>query len=232
MKKILAILLCLLALCACGPKVSGTMQIEEGDEPEWMVGGWLVNPDLPPINDAVFEKAQEGYVGMTFQPLQRLGSQVVAGTNIAYLAYGEVVAPDAATAYKVVIVNEDLQNNASILKVADFNIENYLEGNGNTTPEGMGGGWTDNSELPNMVGDDLTKSFNEALEGIMGVGYEPVCVLATQVVAGTNYAFLAKGTTVTPEAPTHLYIVSIYVAMDGSAKLNNICAIDLSTFNE
>ncbi len=230
MKKILVILLCLLALCACAKEEdSGTMEIEEGQEPDWLAGGWFYNPDLPVINDEIFAKAA---VDTDLQPLNILATQVVAGTNYAYLACDFNNALGASTAYKIVIVYNDLDDNSEVTKIADFDVEAYLEGDGNTTQDNLAGGWTNNSELPNMLDEDMNAAFDQALAELTGVDYEPVCVLASQVVAGTNYAILAKGTTVTAEAPTHLYIVSIYVDLENVATLNNICAIDISSFNQ
>ena len=45
--------------------------------------------------------------------------------------------------------------------------------------------------------DELKDIFNKALEGLTGATYEPIELVATQVVAGTNYKFLANGTKTT-----------------------------------
>ena len=230
MKKLLVILLCLLSLCACATKKT------EDDEPvlpevEVEVGSWLVYQDLPEINDAVFDKARKSWVGMEFSPLQVLGTQVVAGTNIAYLCYGTPVTAEASDPkLKVVVVYEDLEGNAEIQTAEDFNIEKYVDSVGETTPDGLMGGWTDNTELNNMLDAETNAVFDKAMEGLTGVGYEPVCLLATQLVSGTNYAILCKGTTVTAEPRTHLYVVTVYEDLQGNAELLNICGIDLSSF--
>ena len=135
--------------------------------------------------------------------------------------------------FLVVEVFEDLENNhkSEIKDVAEFNINDYLDRKGSTTPEGLMGGWQDASELPNMLTDEENEVFEKALDGIVGVSYTPVAKLASQVVAGTNYAFLALGTSVTVQPITHLYVINIYADLQGNATLNNICGIDLSMFN-
>ena len=137
--------------------------------------------------------------------------------------------------FKVVTVFNDVENNpigGEIINVEDFDVNNYLDGEGSTTPEGLMGGWQDTNNLPNMLTDEENAVFEKALEGLVGVGYTPVATLATQVVAGTNYAFLALGTTVTAEPVTHLYVINVYADLQGNATVNNICGIDLTTFTQ
>ncbi len=91
------------------------------------------------------------------------------------------------------------------------------------------GGWTVNEEFNAVLTDDETARFEKALEGLTGVGYEPIQVLATQVVNGLNYAYLAKGTTVTKDPQSGYYIV--VVNEDGTGKtisLVNIAEIDIA----
>ena len=50
------------------------------------------------------------------------------------------------------------------------------------------GGWTVNTDHNAMMAEDDVETFNAAMEGLVGVGYTPVQVIATQLVSGTNYA--------------------------------------------
>ena len=63
--------------------------------------------------------------------------------------------------------------------------------------------------------------FNQALEGFVGVAYEPTLV-ATQVVAGMNYRFTATATPVIPEPDSYTAYVYIFKPLDGPAELVNI----------
>ena len=235
MKKILIALLAVLMLTACSTsgKVEETKPVEEPtQEQEEVAGGWTINPSLPEMDDAIFDHARQKLLGVSYSPLYVIGTQPVAGENLMYLAYATPVTPEGKPSFKVVTVYHDLDKDfeSEITNVADFDVMNYLDGQGANTPEGLMGGWQDASELPNMLSDEENAVFEKALEGLTGVGYKPVATLATQVVAGTNYAFLALGTSVTAEPITHLYVINVYNDLQGNAKLQNICGIDLTTF--
>lgn len=232
MKKLLVSVLVLLMLTACSAREINKEepQIEKIEEEK--VGGWTINFNLPEMNDAVFDIARQKIEGKSYSPLFILGSQPVAGENLQYLCYSKAVAPNAKTELKIVTVYKNIENieESEIINVTDFNIEDYLQDKGNTTPEGLMGGWQDARELYNGLNDEENAIFNKALDGLTGVKYQPVVLLASQIVAGVNYAFLALGTSVTAEQATHLYVVNVYADTQGNATLNNICGIDLSSF--
>ena len=240
MKKTLIALLAVLMLSACTStkqeEVVEPQQQEIIDQPveeDVVVGGWTINTNLPEMNDAIFDQARQDIDGASYSPLFQIGIQPAAGQNRMYLAYVTPVVSDAKPSLKVVTVFEDLENNhkSEITNVAEFNISDYLDRQGSTTPEGLMGGWQDASELPNMLTDEENEVFEKALDGLVGVSYTPVAKLASQVVAGTNYAFLSLGTSVTAQPITHLYVINVYADLQGNAILNNICGIDLSMFN-
>ena len=236
MKKILIALLTLFVLTACTSNKTETVdvdpEVKEEETVEEVAGGWTINANLPEMNDAIFDSARQEIDGASYSPLFIVGTQPVAGQNLMYLAYVRPVVPEGKPSFKMVTVFNDLENpiKGEIINVEDFVITDYLEGQGETTPEGLMGGWQDANSLPNMLSDDEKAVFEKAMEGLVGVGYQPVATLATQVVAGTNYAFLALGTSVTAEPITHLYVVNVYADLQGNATINNICGIDLSKF--
>lgn len=238
MKKILIALITILLLSACSTKnvenesenavIEPVEEITEIEE-EATTGGWLINGDLPEMNDADFNTAREKLLGVNYSSLFILGTQASAN-NTKYLCYATAVTPTASTEFKVVTVHKDYDDptNCEIIEVEDFKILNYLLGEGANTPDGLMGGWQDNIELPNMLSDEDKAVFEKAFEGFVGVGYTPVAKLATQVVSGTNYAFLSLGTTVTANPVTHLYIVKISSDLNGNTNIENICGVDLS----
>lgn len=222
MKKVLIIMLAILMLGGCTKKE----EPEITTDPEVVVGGWTINADLPEMNDMIFDQARQN-ADAKLSPLFLLGSQVVAGTNYAYLCYDKT--EEGKPSLKIVKVFNNLENGSKeITSIEDFNVNDYLDGEGETTPEGMMGGWQDNAEFPNMLSEEENNIFNKGFEGLVGVGYNPVAVLASQVVAGTNYVFLATGSAVVAEPVTHLYVVKMYADLSGNVELSNICGINLA----
>lgn len=82
------------------------------------------------------------------------------------------------------------------------------------------GGWSANqgSLLPEDNADAM-KAFTAAVEGMTGYKYEVLAVLGSQPVAGTNYAYLCKGTAVVPDATSAYLLVNVYEDLDGKAEL-------------
>ncbi|MDR1702043.1 MAG: hypothetical protein LBR56_04650 [Sporomusaceae bacterium] len=79
------------------------------------------------------------------------------------------------------------------------------------------GGWTVQEEITS----DLKAVFAEAMEGFVGVGYEPK-LAATQVVKGINYCFICVSTLITPEKTKGFAKVFIYKAPDAKAVITQI----------
>ena len=68
----------------------------------------------------------------------------------------------------------------------------------------ISGGWT----IQEPVSEENKEVLDIALKGFVGSTFEPL-IVATQVVNGVNYVFIAKSTTVTFPAKTGL--VKMYV---------------------
>ena len=92
-----------------------------------LAGGWTPSAD-PTVTEewkALFEKGTETLTGAAYEPVAYLGSQVVAGTNHAFLCRAVTAYPgsiETAPAYAMVYLYEDLTGNVTILNIADFNI--------------------------------------------------------------------------------------------------------------
>lgn len=93
-----------------------------------------------------------------------------------------------------------------------------IEGSGYV--ESIEGGWEVNSGSTSMTKNAAANSaFKKATEGLTGVSYQPIAVLGSQVVAGTNYAILCKATPVYPDAKSEITIMYIYESLDGNAEI-------------
>ena len=93
--------------------------------------------------------------------------------------------------------------------------------------EQVAGGWTANEDATPSVTEEEGRMFDQAVASLEGVRYEPVRVLAAQVVSGTNYAFLARGTETTAEAAASWYVVVVYRDLSGNVSLTSVKPIDL-----
>lgn len=104
-----------------------TLQLIMEDGPGMiMVGQWTPSAD-PTVTDGlkkVFEKGTETLDEAVVVPVAYLGSQVVGGTNHAFLclAASEDFGTEAEPAYVIVYLYEDIQGDVSILNIADFDI--------------------------------------------------------------------------------------------------------------
>ena len=78
----------------------------------------------------LFEKGTETLTGVSYIPVAYLGSQVVAGTNHAFLCQAVTAYPgsiETAPSYAMVYLYEDLSGNVSILSIAEFDIGSLCE---------------------------------------------------------------------------------------------------------
>ena len=73
-------------------------------------------------NKAIFDKGMEKLVGVQYEPVAYLGSQLVAGMNHCFLCKATVVYPNAVPTWKLVYLYEDLKGEVSVLNIADLDI--------------------------------------------------------------------------------------------------------------
>jgi len=89
-----------------------------------LMGGWSVAEDtaITEENKAIFAKGMEKLVGVHYEPVAYLGSQLVAGTNHCFLCKATVIYPNAVPTWKLVYLYEDLKGEVSVLNIADLDI--------------------------------------------------------------------------------------------------------------
>ncbi len=249
MKRITSLLL-VIALCvgavfvltACGNKgveieITNPPEIPElpSEMPEidLIVGGWEINAkapeaDMPEEARAAFDLAMEELDSATYTPIAYLGSQVVAGTNYAYLCKTELVIADPVTELTLVTVYLDLNGNASILDVVNVDIADYTEEAELDFDPTLVGGWTPVADYPAKLDADDQEAFDAATEGMTGVEYTPLALMGSQVVAGRNLAFLCCARNVTPEQEgSRLAVMIVYAALNGTAEITSIAPFNI-----
>ena len=213
MKNMLMVLLSSLVIFAlCLTCAACTCNKDNDPEDTLLSGGWTraSSPVITSDIQALFDKATLGMVGTRYKPIAYLASQVVAGTNHMFLCSFSSVVPNAVATYVLVTIYEDLQGNASLYDVRESDAEAIGDSN-------LSGGWTA-SESPKVT-SAAKKALTKATDGLAGASYNPVALLGTQVVAGTNYRILCEVTPVVPNAQTDYMVVQVYADLSGNAEI-------------
>ena len=131
MKKILTLLLTLLlfiTLVGCNSSNDQSTIVDEPEkqeevvepkEDEPIVGGFVDVEDRTITDELkeIFNKAKEGYVGISLEPVELYQTQVVAGTNYKFVCSGTKTTNPPIKGTYFVTVYKDLQGNCSIIDV-------------------------------------------------------------------------------------------------------------------
>ena len=191
-----------------------------------IAGGYTMikqNPvQLPNEVQAGFDKAA---AGENLTPVALVAQQIVAGTNDMILCQKD-------NEYKMIVIYRDLQGNAQLSKTTPFTLTDYTQGGGEAKNEVLAGGWYAPNEVTSLpLPDEAKAALDKALSGFVGSNIEPMALLGTQVVAGTNYAILCRVTPVTPDAISSVQVVTVYADLQGNASFINFIPIDPAKFS-
>ena len=202
-----------------------------------VVGGWEVYAgeaaELPDSVQEAFNTATETLTGAELIPVALVGDQIVGGMNYKILCRQipsvEELQEDAGT-YQVVEIYNDFEGNATITLTMPFDLTAYTDGAGwQPDPEPIDGGWgTAAGESQAQIPDDAQAAFDKAISDFEGGDLTPEALLATQVVAGTNYMFLCSGAVGVDVPGNYLQVVIVYADLEGNAQVTNVCTLDPS----
>ena len=197
------------ALAAEEPAASAVIS-----EENCLPGRWKRAED-PTVTEKVrkvFDKAFNGLVGAAYSPAAVLATRTTAsGTQYRVLCKQTGCYPGAEEQYVVVTLQRSWLGRAEIMDIGDALCPTEL------TDETLAGGWQE-TDTPAMT-EEATAAFRKATEGFVGVDYEPVALLSTQTVAGTNYRILCEATVVYPGAEPYYAVMTVYRGLDGSANI-------------
>lgn len=229
-----------IVLIACGGQKQGTevdvvpeTSVETEADPSATVGGWTlpsaISSTLTAEEQAIFDKAIEGITGVGYDPVAVIATQVVSGTNRAYLCRGTLVTPGGGQCWYIVTVYENLQGDVEIREIKEFDFSNPIYATGEA--DGMVlGGWQIVEPTAVMIPTEAAEALAKATEGTLGYEYTPIALLGTQLVSGTNYRILAYGAPVTPDAQGTLHVLDVYMSLDGTAELTGMGALDITAY--
>ena len=236
MKKILIVLmaaLLVLTAVACKaneqPKAAEEQPTAEAETlaNEPLAGGWTPAEDFSVTDErrAIFDKGMAVLLGVDYEPLAYLGSQVVAGKNHVFLAKGTAVTPALPVSYALVYLYEDLQGGVKVLTVANLPIVPNEDGTLALPEEGLMGGWA-YVEDPAFTDEDEAK-LEAALQNQVGASYAIVAYVGEQVVAGLNRCLLCQVTPVVPDARPHYALAYVYTDLEGNSSLTQVIDLDI-----
>lgn len=241
LKKLSVVLLAfvlLFVMAAFGSSDQTSENTSETETSEPVAGGWELFDNktnvLPEDVQASFDKASETFTGSELKPVAYVASQVVAGTNYMILCEAATTTEQPKTSYQMVIVYADLEGKAEITQMKEFDLTAYVEGDSTEiSAEKLAGGWEPAEDRSSVVIPQEAKDvFDKAAGNLDGNELEPMALLGTQVVAGTNYAFLCFSTLQTEETINGIQVVTVYEDLDGNAEIINICTVDPADYNE
>ena len=86
----------------------------------------------------------------------------------------------------------------------------------------MTGGWEIVPAEGAVLPHEAVAALEKALEKMDGASYVPVTLMATQIVAGTNYCILCQVTPVVPDTKPAWALVYVYADLEGNAEIMNV----------
>ena len=244
LKKLLTITLALamafamtLAFTACGgseePAEEETEATEATETEEPIAGGWEVVSEpaqsaLPDEVQEAFDQFMKNYDDELI-PMAYYGRQEsTTGTNYQLLCKST-----NDNELETVVLHEDPDLGMDAV-INQFIIADYTEGSGAALDgEPEEGEWeVSDYAVGSQITEDAQAAYDNAKASYDGTSPQPLTLLGTQVVAGTNYAFLAKGQTDTDNPRSAIQVVTVYEDLEGNAQITNINTLDMGEFDE
>ena len=195
---------------------------------EFLAGGWEVNTGSTSISKnaaakTAFKKATAELLGVSYQPIAVLGTQVVAGTKYAILCKATPVIPDATPEITIMYIYENVDGTVDM-----DGFQTIISGEDE-------GGFTANTgkfALSKKKNKTVYSAYRKAMKELVGVDYKPVAYLGKQVVAGSNYMILCRSKAVTPDAAYEWSLVTVSKSAKGKVKLSDVQTLELGNTDE
>lgn len=121
---------------------------------------------------------------------------------------------------------EELEDTIENTKVEDGDVINLIYINNEPEEGEMVGAWKLFDKYNVVLNDKETEVFFKATTDMVSVSYAPIRVIATQVVNGTNYAYLVTQTKIIANPVEEFYIVKIFEDLDGNVEFKAVNKLD------
>ena len=222
-KKLFSLLIVVLCVFLVGCGTKDEEKEEKKDESDEWVVSMTSNSQM--LEDNIVNAFNNANKDNKYKMVALLAKQVVAGTNYMFLC-------SEGNEYKVVVVYNDLQNNSSITKVSDLDINKLEQSNNDFNAEVLEGGWT--VEIPGKpmeLSEDVQRLFDSATEKLVGASYYPIVEIAHQKISTNNHLILCYGRLSDQNGSTGIVVMTL-IGNDTNGKvLKSISYVDLKEYN-
>ena len=212
---------------ACAQDVNAeiaTVQENQGK----MTGGWAAcennSSKLKDDEKVIFDDAVSQMDDLDYKGIAVIASQVVSGTNRAYLAYGGE--KDGTKDYAIITVYTDLQgnnvvNSVTVINPTDLHIKDTSEGN-------LLGGWKgiSSGKAWMLPSEEAQTSFDKLFSASQDSMRNPIALLDTQVVSGVNYLAISV------DKAGNIYLSKWYKDLNGNAQILEDGVIDIAYYTQ
>lgn len=183
---------------------------------------WVVSNSIEITDDLgdLFSRAVDNLVGVGYTPVYYLGYIQSGGTIHCFLCESVVIVPDAIPYWSLVYVFEDAEGNAAVtgMYVPEYNPSDAVVMTQDLPTDLVPGGWSAVFDI------DLYVDMNSLIDGESS--YTMCMPLASQVVAGTNYAILCQ---VEDSEGLSWSIVYVYQDLNGTQEVIGTSTLDLGS---
>ena len=189
-------------------------------------GGWTITEqEAAALPEEVASGFSDAAYGTDLTPVALVAQQVVKGTNDMLLCRND-------DEYRMIVVNRDLENNATLKSNVKFNLSDYTAGGEEGITESLDGGWYTPDDITSVpLPEDAQAAFEKALENFAGSNIVPMALLGTQVVKGINYAILCHVTPMVYDPVSSTQVITIYSDPEGNAEISNLSVINPADYS-
>ena len=207
--------------------------VAQGEAANSLTAKWTMPESIEMTSElnGLFNEGVEGLTKATFEPAAYLG--YIEETNLAHAFLCKTTEDTGKTFWSVVYIKEDSEGKVNLLDVQSIMLTESSDKGavqfGTVSGDELVGSWSVDGESVSKgigdISDDIKVAIDEALKSKVSVTYEPIMIMGSQVVSGTNYAVLCKN-----ETSSEWTIVYVYKNLDGKGTLMNVATFDLEVF--